>query len=262
MVSKELPDFAQRLLKVIVKDNGFCDYNMLLNSGSQMGDGFSSELFSISIIENKSDKRLDLVCKIALSNRNHRKEFLSSIAFNREVLFYTKFMPTFAKFQNEKNVPKPEQFSSYPKCYATVVDDPAEQFALILEDLRPCGFKLWNKFKPSPFENMCIALHELGKPHSLSVAMKDQRPDEFSEFKRMKDMKLFIRSQNMIDYMKSTYNRAIVSLLNEDHKNIMRHIRDNLVLYVEDCLNEKAAEPFGVLCHGKIGFFDFVLLYS
>lgn len=80
---------------------------------------------------------------------------------------------------------KKDQFLSFPKCYATVANEDnedSEQYAVILEDLRPQGFKLWDKKKPTPIENARLVMRELGKFHGLSIAMKDQKPQEFSQF--------------------------------------------------------------------------------
>lgn len=116
MNSKELPNFVQKLLTQITQENNFSDYSVQVECGSLAGDGFSSTLYKIVIKENKGDQRLDLVCKVAPQNENHRKEFLSSITFSREALFYNQLMPILAKFQEEKKVPIDKQFRSYPKC--------------------------------------------------------------------------------------------------------------------------------------------------
>lgn len=256
--SNELPNFAKKLLESTARDNGFRDYSVQIKSGSQAGDGFASEIFSIAITENKSEKRLDLVCKVAPLNKNKRKEFMAEVVFDREASLYDKLMPIFAQFQKEKNVPEADQFLSYPKCYATIADIESEHFAIILEDLRPQGYRMWSKVKPSPIENVRLAMRELGKFHGLSVAMKDQRPQEFAEFKKMKDiLKTAIQSENILNMFTSTFDRASSSLKSEDHKNIMRHIKDNITKYLDDCLNDEEADQFGVLCHGIFSLLTF-----
>lgn len=254
MSEKKLPNFVQNLLDQIIRENDFVKYSVQVKSGSNAGDGFTSELLSIAITENECDKRLDLVCKIAPSSKHHRKEFFVDILFNREILFYSKFMPTLKKFQGEKNVPKKDQFLSFPKCYATVANEDnedSEQYAVILEDLRPQGFKLWDKKKPTPIENARLVMRELGKFHGLSIAMKDQKPQEFSQFKQLEDhLRLFFQNDSLRPMTIKHFDRAIDSLKCENHKDIMRHIRDNTAKYLEDCLNDKVSEQFGVVCHG------------
>lgn len=251
MTSKELPDFVGDLLKSITKEHSFVNYSVQVKSGSQTGDGFTSQLFCIIVTEKTGDKKLDLVCKIAPLDKNYRKEFFSDLMFGREALLYRKLMPILAKFQDEKKVPKNEQFVSYPKCYATKIDEQKEQFAIILEDLRPHGFKLWDKATPSPIENVRLAMKELGKFHGLSFAMKDQKPKEFEEFKQVKDvLKMCVQSKSMQKFFNSSFDRAINSLTSEEHKTIMTHIKTNLVAYMEDCVDDSDNSKFNVLCHG------------
>lgn len=250
---KELPDFVQKILIQIIENNGFSDYSVEIGSGSQAGDGFLSKLYKFTITEEKHDKILVLVCKLAPLNKIHRKEFFSDILFNREALFYDKLMPIFDNFQVGKNVPEDNQFQSYPKCYGSLIDDENEQYTIILEDLRPQGYEMWNKAQPSPIENVRLAMRELGKFHGLSVAMKNQKPTEFSEFKQVTNAYIvFLQSKNVRGAHYAAYDRAIESLKNEDHRNIMHHIKDNLLAYVEDCFDDRASERFGVLCHGIV----------
>lgn len=249
--NSNLPDFVQNLLKQISVENGFSDFSVQIESGSQAVDGFNGTMFRVTINDSKSDRKLDLVCKVAPPNENHRKEFLSGISFIREELFYNKLMPILAKFQDEKHVPIEKQFRAYPKCYASIANDDSEEYAIILEDLRPLEFKMWNKTKVTPIEIVRLTLHELGKFHGVSVAMKAQRPQDFIQFKQITD--LFIvscQTKNLLEMYHASYDRAIKSLRNENHKNIMRHIKDNILAYAKDCLSGEAAERFGVLNHG------------
>lgn len=240
MSIKELPKYIQVLLDQIIEANNFQNYSLKIKQGSQVGDGFLSELSSITISENESDKKLDIVCKIAPFNENRRKEFFSNVVFDRESYFYNKVMPTFAKFQEEKNLPKDSQFRSYPKCYSAICDDESAHYVIIMEDLRPQGFKMWNKAKTAPIENMHLIMRELGKFHGLSIAFKDQRPDQFAEFKQLTDIsQTFFQSQNMQGMFDASFDRAIKALKNEDHKEIMRTLKSNTLSHFKSCLNEE-----------------------
>lgn len=255
MSSKELPDFVEKLLEPIIQKNGFIEYSMHSKSGSTAGDGFASELISIEITDNSGDRRMDVLCKIAPSNKNHRKDLSLEFLFRREALFYNKLMSTFARFQVEKKVPEEDQFLAYPKCYGTLIDDNEERYTIILEDLRPTGFKMWPKNEPSTIENMHLVMRELGKLHGLSIAMKDQKPNDFMAFSRVRDtIKTGLQSENMQTYLKQTLKRAIKSLENDAHKEIAQHIKDNLMAYMSDCLDVKPNNRFGVLCHGMFLF--------
>lgn len=257
-----IPDFVQVLLDRIIAENGFSDYRMEIKQGSQTGDGFLSELSSITIAEhNKSDKKLDIVCKIAPLNKNRRQEFFSHLVFDREAIFYTKVMPSFAKFQQEKNVPRIDQFVSYPKCYAAICDDENEHYVIIMEDLRPQGFEMWNKAIPAPIENMHLIMRELGKFHGLSIAMKDQRPDEFADFTKLADIsETFFQSKNMQSMFDASFDRAIKALKKEEHKNIMRAMKSDTLGHFRSCLNKEISCRFGVVSHGI--FISFVIIFK
>lgn len=249
----DLPSYIQSILDRILDESGFCDYTVEIKQGSETGDGFLSELSSITITENASDKKLDLVCKIAPLNKNRQKEFFSSVVFDRESIFYNKLMPTFTQFQNQNHLPESEQFRSYAKCYAAIANDEHEQYAIVMEDLRPQGFKMWNKAKVAPIENIRLAMRELGKFHGISVAMKDQRPDEFEEFRQLRDIsQTFFQSQNMQGMFDASFDRAIKALKNEDHKDIIRTLQKNTLEYFKDCLNDDVSNRFGVISHGNL----------
>lgn len=246
-----LPKYIQELLDKIINENDLKDCSVQVKQGSQIGDGFMSELSCITLAERNSEKKLHLVCKVAPLNENRRKEFISDVAFAREAAFYTKLMPSFAKFQEEKKLSKEDQFLAYPKCYAATVDDKNGEHAIILEDLRPQDFKLWNKAKTSPIENVRLAMREIGKFHGIAIAMKDQRPNEFAEFEKFTDIfRFFFESKNMRDMIRGSYEHALTVLKKQEHIDIMSDLKENFLDYFENALNEKSATNFGVICHG------------
>lgn len=252
MVEKVLPKFAHDLLDRVIKENGFSDYSVEIKKGSQAGDGFASEIFSIGIIERNKNKRLDVICKVAPFNENHRKQIKSDMIFNHEATFYNKIAPMFAKFQAEKNIPKENQFLTYPKCYATLIDNDNEQYAIILENLRPQGFGMWNRAKTVAIETIRLVMHELGKLHGISIAMKDQKPEEFATLKQTKDFyRDFMQSENIRTMYTASMDRALKSLKNENHKIMLMHLKEN----VEKMYDDDAPNQFRVLCHGIFIFF-------
>lgn len=68
-------------------------------------------------------------------------------------------------------------------------------------------------------------MHELGKFHGFSIAMKYQRPEEFAELEQMRDLsRPLFKSEMVIGIFRATLDRAISSLKIEEHKNILRSI--------------------------------------
>lgn len=257
MDSNKIPDYVKEIFANIAHENGFSDYALEVNAGCKPGDGYVSDIFCITLSnkENHSQK-LELVCKIAPSNENNETDLFAATAFRNEALFYAKIMPIFAKFQEEKHVPKEEQFRSFPKCFATLIDDERERYVIVLEDLRPYGFRMWDKAKLTPIENLSFTMRELGRFHGLSIALKDQNPEEFEVVKQATDMlKISFETESIRDMFSGIFDNTIKSLKKEQHKDIMRNLKTNMVKYVETCLNEERTDGLAVLCHGKFQSF-------
>lgn len=249
-----MPDYAKELFDKIARENGFQNFSMEIEPGSLPGDGFNSDIHRIKITENDSSKKLELLSKIAPSSESRRKEFLTDEIFKRESSFYQNFVPMFEKFQAEKQLPKDDQFRSFPKCYGAIIDGQKQQYIIVLEDLRPLGFKMWDKSKPSPIENARITVRELGKFHGFSVALKNQKPNEFKIFNKLNNMiPEFLKSKNVQGMVENSFVKAGESLKNPEHKKIALHIKGNLMQYLSHCFNETASEHVGVFCHGIFG---------
>lgn len=71
MDSKQVPDYALDFFAKIARDNGFNKFSMDINSGSKPGDNFASKILSVKISEDNSARKLELMCKIAPSNKNY-----------------------------------------------------------------------------------------------------------------------------------------------------------------------------------------------
>lgn len=246
-----LPDYIHELFQKIARENLFKNFTVELDEGSKPGDGFGGEILSVAIVEHGSEKRLDLVCKIAPYSRNRRIEMCSGLFFRNEALWYDRLMPILAKFQTNKQLSPTDQFRCSVKCYATLIDDENERYVIILEDLRPRKFRMWNKAKLAPIENLRMTLRELGKLHGLSYALKDQRPDEFKQFKEPQNGRLkMLQSEKMKKMLAETLESTVSSLKKDEHKNIARHLVQNIDSCLKEFYEGGANRGFGALCHG------------
>lgn len=251
---------VQSALKRIVSDSGLQNYTIQVKSGSKVGDGFAGELTSVVIKGVRNDDHgndkeieLNLLCKLPPKNEGHRKDFMSDIVFGREIYLYTKLLPTFIDFQREKLIPEADQFRAYPKCYAGLGVGKEEDHAIIMEDLRPKGFQMWNKAKPTTLDNIRLVLEQIGKFHAISFAMKDQRPDEFAEFKTLTDILIkFVANSNIRGVFDGCFERAKSSLHDDHHKEIISKLQVNLEDYIFSCLDESVCADFAVIAHGDL----------
>lgn len=252
MSKKELPSYAQRLLNKIAKEHGFRNYSIQNIYASQPGESVAGEIFRITISEAKTDKSLQLVCKVPPFDKQLFNELNLSVAFEREILFYSQLMPAFVKFQSEKNLLKISQFQCYPKCYGTWIDSVKEEYAIVLEDLRPRGFKKVDKSKLLQLEQLHLAMIALGKFHGLSFAMKDENPDKFAEYKKLDDLSVSLcQSKSMQAVFENAFEHAIDSLNSDKHKNIIRHVKNNFLQYSTDCFDAKGSDRFKIVGHGN-----------
>lgn len=257
-----LPAFIPPILERIIADEKVSCHSVEVNSGSQVGDGFLGELFCVVITGKcgSSEKTLNLLCKLAPSNKNRRREFFADIVFSREAYFYNKVLPAFIDFQREKGLSTSDQFNAFVKCYAALADDQSEQYAIIMDDLRANGFRMWNKAKPTTIENARLGMREMGKFHGISFALKHQRPDVFDEFRQLVDIsREFFKSPNLQGLFQATFARALSALRCEQHKEIITELNKNTQKYFEECLNENSASRFGVVAHGD--FWNNNILY-
>lgn len=256
MSTNILPKNVENALKGIANDFELKKISIQVKSGSQAGDGFSSEMRSVNIKglqDSNLETELNLLCKLPPENENRRKDFLSHITFEKEICLYTKVLPAFIHFQREKLIQEADQFRAYPKCYKGLGVDGKEDYAIIMEDLRPKGFQMWNKMKPTTLGNIRLVLEQIGKFHAISLAMKDQRPDEFAEFKKFTDiLGPFIATSNMRGMFDTSFERAKKFLHDDHHKELISKVQANLVEYVFMCVNESVCGDFAVLSHGDL----------
>lgn len=251
-----IPDYLRSLLERIAIREGFADgYRIISRSGSKVGDGFIAEMLSVVISGNRNgvaDDELVLVCKIPPTNEVRQK--MAVDLFNREIASYEKLLPALVEFQREKGIGEDEGFYAFPKCYGTHIDEGKSEFAVVLEDLRPKGFRMWNKYAPIDYQHAKLVFTQLGKFHALSFALRQQRPEVFEEFKSLASgmFKIMTDFPDSTAYHQKNYDRALETLHPDDkgEMQIIRNIRKNFPENFRSAVSAPDAEPFAVFCHG------------
>lgn len=82
--------------------------------------------------------------------------------------------------------------------------------------------------------------------------VKDQQRNEFTEFKQLKIYWWKIcQSESMRSIFIQALSRAIESVTDNQHRSILRHVKNNFMLYLKDCFMPEGANCFKVICHGK-----------
>ena len=82
-VEIELTDYMKKCLAVVAKNEGFKNYTLAEQKGSNVGDGFVGILFKVHIQEIASDKRLTVMLKVfylflIFCTENFKNAFLGS----------------------------------------------------------------------------------------------------------------------------------------------------------------------------------------
>lgn len=264
-----LPEHITNRLHKIAKSEGFSDYKIETKAGSNHGDNFLGVMTSVTLtgtrgLNGKSRaEELHLIIKLPPSNETRQKNFKTDLVFDREVYMYSKVLPAFVRFQQEKGLSEADSFLSFPKVYSCEEDFENNTYILIMEDLRPKNYQMWPKEKTVPLNHELLVMKELGKLHGISFAMKDQRPNEFDEFKGMKDtFSELVLHGKMRSFMNKSIERAANVLKNPEHKKLMLNFRKTYVETIDDFLAGPLSKEFGVINHGDCWNNNFLYQYS
>lgn len=246
----ELPnDLIKSELERILIKNNFQNAKITVTLASAKGDNYMGCLFLIkATLETQSASTLNLICKTEPLNAITRSQLRTGIIYQRETFVYQELFPLYQRFQEEKRVPRPDQFQNCPKCYGT-----GPGF-LFLNDLVAEGYILYDRLKKLDFIHVSRAVEALGKYHAVGYALKQQRPAEFKRFRALQD----VYYSNPVD--EGLYNyfgvmfdhalEALTSVEDEDLRSKMRFLKNNLRKILPVLLDGEKAEPFAVVMHG------------
>lgn len=252
-----LPENIEVLVRNIANKEGFFDYDVIIGSNTNKNDNFLGELFSVVVSGKqitahgtKIDAKLNLICKFAPVS-SLKKKLKIELLYEREILFYKNVAPAFQRFQEEKKLPKEDQFTSFPKCYDTIYDFENDVCVIIMKDLRPDGFEMWPNEKLVPIERLRLIVQELAKFHAISFAMKDQQPERFANFKKLDDLlRCFSTIVHFVNVFKQTIHRTLKALHSDEHKHMMRELLENYNDIWMNCLTGKFSDQSCVVTHG------------
>lgn len=251
-----LPDCIAKRLHRIAENEKFIDYKFETKPGSNATDNLLGVMLAVTIngireLNGKieSDK-LSLICKMPPNNLKRRKIFKIDKVFDREIYTYSKLLPTFVQFQKDKGLSDIDSFISFPKIYAAEYDEEDDTHILIMEDLRAKNYEMWPKAKTIRFDLQMAAMNELGKFHACSFAIKDQRPDEFAEFKELSDNFKEVFSNKMKTFLIQSIERVARAMKDPFHKELVEHFQNTFEDTMNNCFLKEVCDQFGVVGHG------------
>lgn len=261
----KLTDYMRESLDKVALAEGFKNYDLKVDHGSAVGDGFVGLIYKVIIQEIDSDKKLPVVLKFPPENQARRREFGAMDLFKREVFVYNEFLPELVKFQKERHIKEADGFFNFPKCYFAEFNEEKDDSVIIMEDLREDGYKMWDKYKPVNLEHTKLLVLALGKLHALSFALKTQKLELFEKFKSMNDfMAEKMGDEKMVGMMTGSIQRAVDTIDEKDVKRRNRALRllDNFSQMLHELTAPKEAEPFAVVGHGDCWSNNFMFQYK
>lgn len=191
--------------------------------------------------------------------------FDSLTVFKREIYIYSTVLPTFAKFQKEKGLCEEDSFLSYPKVFASEADEVNDRYILIMEDLRPRNFGMFNiRGERNRLDHTMYVMRELGKFHGVSFAMQDQRPREFEDFKKLDDNygKMLIDGKLNV-YLQQALDRMLGVLKDPKHIKLVQDFsRRRAAVYNELMRGPIDKNELAVITHGDCWSNNFLFKYG
>ncbi|RZC33175.1 EcKinase, DUF1679, and/or APH domain containing protein, partial [Asbolus verrucosus] len=158
----------------------FDKFSINIFGNSDKGDGYIGDIIFVGVTATNgtaSTEEYSLVLKCSKRSQILREISPVKEAFMNEIYFYDVVLPAFTRFQKEKGIT--DLFDSVPKCYGTLIGDNTE--VIVFENLKHIGYSLWDKKKPLTRQHVDMVVKEYAKFHAVSIAMKDQNPEQFEE---------------------------------------------------------------------------------
>jgi hypothetical protein len=257
--------YMTECLDKVAQGEGFKNYDVKIDHGSSIGDGFVGILFKATVREIDSDKQLTVVIKSPPESKARRQDFGAMELFKREVFVYTELLPEFVRFQEERKISSLLAFKEFPKCYFAEYNEERDEAIIIMEDLREHGCKMLNKMAPTNFEHTKLLITALGKFHAVSLAMKEQQPEMFSKFQKLDDFlsEKYAADANFTNMMVANIAKAADTLDPSDTKrrNRVLRLQEDYVQQMRDLVNPDLSEPYSVVTHGDCWSNNFMYQY-
>ncbi|XP_070494988.1 uncharacterized protein [Chironomus tepperi] len=179
-------DYLKECIHKVAIAEGFIDYNLTVNYGSNIGDGYVSNMLKISLNED-NHKTLTVLVKIPLENKARREVMKMMSLFEREIFVYKVMLPHFEEIQKLNNLSESIMFNNYPKIYFAEFNKDKDDAIIIMDDLRESGHKMWKKSAPINFEHAKLLLTALGRYHAMSFAIRSKKHEFFQTLQHLND---------------------------------------------------------------------------
>ncbi|XP_058058524.1 uncharacterized protein LOC131209464 [Anopheles bellator] len=203
--------------------------------------------------------------------------------FEREAFVYGKLLPAFEQFQRSasashqpqnggtsdakvKETAEDELFFA-PRCYHAHCDVKKGEGIIILEDVRKRGFSNRHKFAPMDYDHARLAMVQLGRFHAISLALKQQQPELFEQYRYMGDVTResgLLGMDGFNQTMQLAFESAMATLNPADgsKREKLTRLRDGFADELRSINDTSLSEPFCVVCHGDFAGENMMFSYN
>ncbi|XP_026739283.1 uncharacterized protein LOC113502098 [Trichoplusia ni] len=206
------------LLNKVAAEQGFKQYELIINEISSGGANYNSQLFTVILREQNKDD-LHLFAKMAIYRKN-MKRYRKNV-FGVEHYLYTKICETFKVFEEENDLPE-EYRLKLAKCYGFY--DGENEEILVLDNLFARGYSSFNRFKSIDWEYASAAFTALARFHALSLGYSEVYPEKFKSIlaeihndqSSLIDTDKFVRStlKTALKNMQPQYQKSLANYIN------------------------------------------------
>ncbi|XP_075982060.1 uncharacterized protein LOC142980513 [Anticarsia gemmatalis] len=242
-----VPEGQLKAIHQILKNLGHEKSKIVFEPVGQAGDNFVASVKRILVDgENGS---LRIVAKLAPSNEIVRQTMRSDVLFSNEVIIYTDLLPKFVHMQRKAGIPE-EELIKYPKCYGYSAEAPNE--VILLEDLKPLGFIMLDRFKPLPNDCMHAILKSFAAFHALSFVLKQREPETFDRYKtNLFDMWADMSKNEATKFYFLGIESNVLSVLEDpDHINIARNKISDTINQMKKIYKADRENKYSVIVQG------------
>ncbi|KAG4075156.1 hypothetical protein HA402_006173 [Bradysia odoriphaga] len=250
------PEYIVKIVDNIAKQEHFIDYRIESSDATKRGENFTGKLSFLqltgtrNIVGNDTSDNIRLVLKTVPSNRNQRQVFQAVTGFKCEVEMYTKVLPKFVSFQDEKRITTDQKLLDFPNVYTTVFDEDNNQFAIVMEDLRAKNYKKLSRSNNMTYDHARLVMAKLAQFHAISFAMKDQNLDAFDEIVRSETLSSKFMKDDLGYEISNIFDRASNVLENAKHKELIDDLKTTYLEWVDKFSSKQFVGESGVLLHG------------
>ena len=261
----------EEALKEIIKNNlnkSFEDYQIIYSSGSAKGDGYIGVICRIQVVDKETNEyKLNLILKLPPDSPARRQELSIDKFFAQESNFYDNIYPMYKKFQEDKGIDiERDGFHHVPFCFKTITQAPHE--GLFFEDLKACGFEMFDRLKEVTKEHVYLVMKSLAKMHALFYSIKDQCPELVEAYIGLKDpFNMLCEKENspFNPWFDNLKEQTLEVVNKSENKDMVKRINSLLTKQFGEllniCFDREKTEPYATLCHGDVMSIYFAYLW-